>query len=393
MTSTKNQWSDAVVITGSVSFATEDVIGGFLDAAEDATDYGYVHLDETGHLRLIDYELLRSGTLAYQIGTDLTSPTGADMDALQQFLDEYVNERVAFPSVTTLSDQPSIINIYLTIKASDDGGVLNIHGIDSRFNTAVALHIQGEASSNVEINIYDCQKFIIDSDLTGTPVINVFRTCLYYDPVIFQYIRTCLRDTDVYGSFKGFRDLSLWYEQRTSEDPSLVVDGMTVSELDAQLIASEIDYWKELGTAANDNNYLVALKSITFSGVGDIVGCEVLTANNSTDNVEPGDKMVVGNFTLPQGSTLIYPSACLTRVLKVTGQFTSAYYSDGMWYLTDNSFTLQTGTYDPYSTVNTLEGTIAFHSKTSLIPSTITQTSIEVWEPDTYHVFSGGAIS
>lgn len=393
LTATNRQWSDAVLVTGSVAFATEDIIGGFLDASSDAVDYGYVHLDETGHLRLIDYELLRSGTLAYQLAADLTIPAGSDISVIQDYLDEYVNERVAFPTQTVLADTPSILHVYLTINESEEGGGLQIHGIDSRFNTAVCLHVQGDCSSNVSITIRDCEKFIIDSDIQGTPIINVMRTCLFYDPVVFQYIRTCERDTEVYGNFTGFRDLSLWYAQRDTDDPPLVVDGMTVSELDAQIIATEIDYWKELGTAANDNNYLVALKSITFSGTGDIVGCTVLTANNSTDNVDPGDKIVVGEFTLPQGSSLIYPTACLTRVLKVSGEFTSAYCSENYWYVTNNSFSLETGVFDPYSIANTMKGTIAFHSVTTLVPSTITQTSISPWEPDTYHVFSGGAIS
>lgn len=391
------EWSEAVLITGGVPYATEEVLGGFLNVSTDATDNGYVFLDDTGHLKLLDYELLRSGTLAYQIGEDMSIPNNSDPATVQTYLNEYVNQRVAFPSSSYTGNTSPIIHIYIPFPAEDEdentSPVYEINGIDSRFNTAVCLHILGEATSKTTINIRDCQKIKIDNDIEGSPVINIFRSCLYYDPVVFQYIRTCTRDADIYGAYTGFLDLSIWYEKLNAEDAPLLVDGMTVSELDAQIITTEIDYWKELGTAANDNNYLVALKSITFSGAGDIVGCEVLTANNSTDNVDQGDKIVVGNFNLPQGSSLIYPQACLTRVLKVTGEFTSAYLSDDYWYVTDTSFTLQTGTYDPYSLVTTIPGTIAFHSKTALVPNVLEQTSIEVWEPDTYHVFSGGAIS
>ena len=392
-TSGPRQWSDGILVTGGVPFATEDTIGGFMNADEDALDQGYVVLDAEGKLKLVDYALLRSGTLAYQLASDITLPNRSTVDETQADLDEYVNERVAFPTVYNSSVLPSILHVYLPISASDDGGVLNIHGIDSRFNTAVCLHITGQASNNVTINIYDCEKFMIDSSIEGTPIINVYRTCLYYDPVVFQYIKTCYRDPEIYDTFTGFRDLKLWYNKLDEDAANLLVDGMTISELDAQIIATDIDYWKELGTAINDNNYLVALKSITFSGTGDIVGCEVLTANNSTDNIEQGDKIIVGDFVLPQGSSLIYPIACLTRALKVTGEFTSAYYSDGSWYVTDNSFSLQTGVYTGDETVTTMYGTVAFHSKTSLVPSTISQTSIDVWESDAYHIFRGGAIS
>lgn len=392
-TSENRIWSDAVMLTGSVPLATEDVIGGFLNSNDNDTDAGYVIRDDEGKLKLIDYELLRSGTLAYQIASDITLPANATSDELQAYLDEFVNERVAFPSTANVSTSPSILHIYLTLAASDEAESIDIHGIDSRFNTAVCLHIQGSATSTTTINIYDCQKFKIDSSIEGTPVVNVYRTNLYYDPIVFQYIKTCPRDSDVYGTFTGFKDLGIWYEQIDSDDPALVVSGMTISELDTQVVSTDIDYWKELGTAINDNNYLVALKSITFSSTGDIVGVEILAANNSTDNIEPGDKIVVGEIILPQGVSLIYPIACLTRVLKVSGEFTSAYYSDENWYVTDTSFSLATGTFSPTDTATSMTGTVAFHSITSLVPSTITQTSIDVWESDAYHIFRGGAIS
>lgn len=386
-------WSDAAVVTGSVGLATENIIGGFYNVSDEATDYGYVQLDDTGHLRLLDYELLRSGTLAYQIAEDITLPSGIDILDTQTYLDEYLNRRIAFPPSPQLSAVPSVINVYMPLSESEEGGVIEINDIDSRFNTAICLHIQGNAGSNVTINIRDCQKFMIDPSIQGTPVINVYRTNIKYDAEVFQYIRVCPRSTSVYGSFTGFRDISLWYEQLSSEDPLLTVNGMTVSELDAQIIASEINYWKELGAEVNDNNYLVALKSITFSGEGDIVGCQILTANNSTDNIVAGNKIIVGDIVLPQGSSLTYPTACLTRKLKVTGEFTTAYYSDDNWYVTDTSFSLITGVFDPTSEETSIKGQVAFHSITTLVVSSISETSISVWEPDSYHVFEGGAIS
>lgn len=391
LTTGEHVWSAPQILTGSIYYATDTTIGGFLNIDETATDQGYVRRDDEGHLKLIDYEILRSGTLAYQIGTDVVIK-GEDLQTIQEQLTEYVNDRIAFPSTTVHGGTISVINIYLQL-SEDMSGTIQISGIDSRFNTAVMLHILGDATSNVRIDVVDCQKLMINSTIEGSPVVNIYRCNLYYDPIVLQYIKTCTRSTDVYESYTGFRDMALWYEKISEDDPNILVNGMTVSEIDSPIITSDIDYWKELGTAANDNTYLVALKSISFSPAGDIVGCEVLVANNSTDNVDPGDKIVVGDFILPQGESLIYPIACLTKTLKVSGEFTSAYYSDGTWYVTDNSFSLATGIYSEASTQTTMSGTIAFHSVTSLVPSTLSQTSIDVWEPDSYHMFKGGAIS
>lgn len=387
-------WSDPVMLTGTVALATESVIGGFYNASSQATDHGYVRLDDTGHLRLIDYELLRSGTLAYQLSEDLTLPNNITLTETQNYLYEYVNGRIAFPSGNQLSDVPSVIHIYIPLINTADGGVIEIEGIDSRFNTAVCLHIQGDADSNVTVNIRDCEKLIIDPSIGGYPVINIYRCCLKYDPLVFQYVRTCNRDTSIYGTFTGMQDISLWYAKVDSTDPNITVNDMTVTELDSQIISADINYWRELDDpVANDNEYIVALRSITFDGYGNIIGCEILAANNSTDNIETGDKIVVGSIVLPQGSSLVYPIACLTRQLKIDGQFTTAYLSGQFWYVTDTSMTLLTGKYDELSPAESITGQVAFHSKTSLVPTTISETSIAGWEPDSYHILSGGAIS
>lgn len=387
------EWSDAVLVTGSVALATEETIGGFLNASEDAVDYGYVIVDDTGHLKLLDYDLLRSGTLAYQIGANITVPASDDLSEIQNYLNEYVNDRIAFPQTSAATPYFPVIDITITLPESDTGGTLEIHGIDSRFNTAVRINVLGEASYNVALNISDCEKLMINPSIQGSPVINIFRCNLYYDPVVLGYIKECIRDTSVYGTYTGFRDLKLWYEKLSSTDPSLVVNNLTVSELDSPIIATDISYWKDSGSAINDNNYLVALKSITFSGDGEIIGCSVLAANNSTDNISPGNKIIVGNFILPQGETLIYPIACLTRKLKVTGTFTTAYRSDNIWYVTDNSMTMITGVYSPTNTDTAMTGTVAFHSTTTLVPNTLEQESIEPWATDSFNIFSGGAIS
>ena len=61
------EYSSAVYLTGEIPLAQELVIGGFLNVPNDALGEGYVIRDESGHLRLLDYPLLRSGTLAYPV--------------------------------------------------------------------------------------------------------------------------------------------------------------------------------------------------------------------------------------------------------------------------------------------------------------------------------------
>lgn len=392
-TTTKWAWSGAVYVSGEVPLATETEIGGFLNVDTTATDYGYVYRDEAGRLKLLDYDLLRSGTLAYQLSNDLVIPSGIAAVEVQNYLDEYVNQRIAFPSTAKLSTGgPNTIDIFMTLPEEAENNIINIYNVDSRFDTALCIHIAGSATTTTVINIIDCQKVKIDSDIQGSPIINVIRSGLFYDPVTFNYIRTCTRSQSTTDTFTGFADISLWYQMYEADDPNLLVDGMTVSELDGTLVTSEMDYWSPVSAEANDNEYVSALKSITFAGNGDIVGCGLLVSNQSTDNVEPGEKIIVGNFVLPQGSGLVYPTACLTRQLKVTGTFTSAYLSDGDWYVADTSFSALTQAYDPYSQGAEATGNIAYHTKTTVVPSTILQTSIAAWEPDTFHLFYGGSI-
>lgn len=390
------RWSNFILLTGETQFAQEDVIGGFYNVPinnPDALDAGYVYRDESGHLRLLDYGLLRSGTLAYQLGEDIELPKGLTLEELQNYLDEFVNDRIAFPTDKHRleSNIPNLINIYLDISEDEEGGDIYIRNIDSRFGAAVYLHISGNATDNVTVHISDCQRFRISSNLSyGGPKISLYRTSIYYDASIFNYIRTShLNDLD-----KGMRDISLWYERFEDSDAKIVIDGMTVSEIDAPIISTDIDFWNT--SSANDNHYFYALKSITFSGEGDIVGCQMLVANDSTNNVDPSHKLVLSKFKLPQGYGLLYPDTCLTKPLKVTGSFVSAYMSssptDG-WIVTNTNFTAVTGVYDAFAQGETIEGTIAFHSDTNVIAADLGVEVIPGWQSDTYHMFSGGVIS
>lgn len=390
------QWSTFILLTGEVPLAQESVIGGFYNIPVDnseARDAGYVYLDESGHLRLLDYGLLRSGTLAYQLGEDVEIPSGLTLEEIQVYLDEFVNDRIAFPTDRHRLEAavPNIINVYLNLSKDDEGGDLYIRNLDSRFGTAVCLNISGDSSDNITIHISDCERFRISSNLVyGGPKINVYRTALYYDASVFNYIQTShLTDT-----VKGMRDIKIWYERFEDSDANLVVDGMTVSEVGAPVISNDIDFWST--ASANDNHYFYALKSITFSGDGDIVGCQMLVANDSTNNIDPGHKLIFGKFKLPQGYGLLYPNTCITKPIKVTGSFVSAYLTSSpgqSWVVTDTAFTALTGVYDAFAEGDPIEGTIAFHADTNLIEADLDVETIPGWQPDSYHIFSGGVIS
>lgn len=383
-------WSDFILVTGGIPLATTTQAGGFYNTDPLATDGGYVTLDSSGRLKLIDYELLRSGTLAYQLGEDFTMPTSLTSSVIQENLDEYVNNRIAFPFTMTSSATSQFINIYITLPEESNPTVITLCNIDSRFGTAVYLHILGKANSNTIINIVDCEKIRIDNNISGTPVINIYRSCIYYDAAVFDYIKSCVvRDS----SFTGFSDISLWYERFKESDPNIQINGMEVSQPDASSTVQDITFWNEANP--NDNHYSTALRSITFGNNGNVIECSLYVANGSTaTNVIYGRSIIGGVFNLPQGSELIYPEKCVVKPLKVTGNFVTAYkVQNNNWIMISTNFTAVTGIYKSSSDTFT-SGTIAFDATTDLLNSqnmTMDVPAIDGWEPNSYHVFYGGS--
>lgn len=378
------EYSNPVYITGAIPLAQESVIGGFLNVPETAIDAGYVIRTDTGHLKLLDYEMLRSGTLAYQLSTDVTIPANLTADKVQALLDEYVNQRVAFRSdISNSSVDPYMINVYLNLP--EDGTetqTYNIRGIDSRFNTAVTLHIKGSAGNNSILNIMDCEKLRIDSYLEGSPKINLYRTNLYYDASVIDYL-------------SEIHDLSLWYERYSTSDPDLIVNDMTVSETNAQIISDDIDIWSS--DVPNDNHYMYALRSITFSKSGNIVGCEMYIRNDTTANIEEGRYIVMSTFTLPTGSGLAYPTTRLTKQIKITGSFVTAYSdstSEG-YKVIKTDFSALTQAVDEYTQTTAVSGNIALLTDVMFIDrieGAAIGTPIDAWEPNSYHAFRGVVI-
>ncbi len=397
-------WSAAILLTGGIPLAGTSQIGGFFNVSNSAdyTDAGYVYLDNTGHLRLMDYGLLRSGTLAYQLGDDYRVPANSTITYIQEYLDENVNARIAFKTNATLTSTPTMLNVYITLTAGDEG-VINLYNIDSRFGTGIYLHISADDTtadySNIIINISDCQKIRIDNSITSWvsgPMINLFRTCLYYDAGIINYIRTCDINNQrsvlfsAYTNFTGFDDLTLWYSRFTTSDPDLIINGMEISQPDVSMTTEEINFWSE--SVPGDNHYYNALRSITLSGSGSLIACSLYVSNGSTRTINTTQHTIIGGkYKLPQSNNLNYPLACVDHPLKVTGVFTTAYLdnTESHWITTETSFTALTGIYN--SATGMGDGSIAFNSKTDLIDTTYTNVdTIGGWEPGSYHIFYGG---
>ena len=380
------EYSSPVQVTAEFPLAQEEIIGGFYNVPETALDNGYVFRDETGHLILLDYALLRSGVLAYQLGQDFETAAGTTAEEVQTNLDEYVNSRVAFPNAAQISnsDNPNVINITidLSAEAAEDNPEINIHNIDSRFNTSIYIHINGSADENTVINISDCQKVRIDSNIGGSPVINLYRSCLYYDANVIDYLST-------------ISDMSLWYERYEEDQPNLLVDSMTVTEVDAPVIPDDLDYWNP--SAPNDNHYMYALQSITFGPDGTIVGAGMFVKNESTSNVQEGKSIITSTFALPQGAGLQYPKSKLTKQIKITGSFVNAYATTSPqgYMVMNTSFSALTDATSAYDSNDYTEGVISFLTDAELIQSVTglpLGTQLDCWQTGSFHCFKGVVI-
>lgn len=392
------QWSSPVVITGRIPMAQEGTIGGFLNAPENFIDQGYIRVDENGHLRLVDYALLRSGTLAYQLGEDFETPKGVDYEEIQAYLNEYVNQRIALPNAKHVAaaaeagTDPSHITITIQLPAlgsDEDYATLNISGIDSRFNTAVILKLVGEATSAVTVNIYDCQKLKIEVD-GCTPTVNVYRSNLYYDPHVLNYILTCNRDLNV---FTGLEDIQLWYQKFSSDDADLVVDGLTVRDLSANLVPEEVSYWDV--DIESDHHLSYALESISFGSNGIIVGAGIYVKDNITTSLADGKSIITAPFVLPNlAEGLWYPQAAVAKAIKISGSFVSAYATKNpSGYMTATiHFTALSQTYNVYAAEKQISGTISFLIDAAHIEAVAGASSgynLDGFMKNKYHVFRG----
>lgn len=373
-----------VFLTGEIPLATEDTIGGFLNASESYLDGGYVYRDENGHLRLLDYSLLRSGALAYQLGEDVDIGSGLTHESIQTNLDEYVNDRVAFPTAAQKASaaHEDMIDVSFELSIEDEDNEITIQNIDSRFGCGVYLHISGECNKNTVINIVNCERIRLDLNVSGEgPTLNLSNTCLFYD-------------SDILNEVNYVERLSLWYTKMDSDDPNIAVNGMTVSYLDEITDVQEIDYWNE--DVDNDIHYMYAVDSITFNQDGYIIGCGLLIKNKTTENVSTGRFVIVSEFELPQKFGFNYPEKRLVQQIKITGQFITAYPCDEPegYKINDTKFTALSQYYNS-TTAEVIPGTVSFLSDVEDVPRIVgvtVGTEIDTWATETFHPFEGRVI-
>ena len=397
-----DEWSDPIIITGQIPLAEEELVGGFynvpvsfpdivVDDAEEESflDCGYVALDGKGRLRLVDYSLLRQGTLAYQLGSDFER-TGLTLEELQDELDNFVNERIAFPNLNSKASESHITNVTIELPNTEEGGVIEIRGIDSRFNTCIYLHILGEASSNTIVRLIDCEKLMIDSSIHGEPTIELYRCNLFYDAYVIDRL-------------SKIKDMTLWYERFSEDAPNLVVDNMTVKELEAAIPVADIDYWST--SNSNDVHYQTALQSISFDNDGNVVGIGLYVRDCSTrDEIPEGKHILTSSFELPQGSGLLYPPSRFTKKLKVDGTFVSAYVPSNQdafqIYVANISFSAVTDVFNADISEDVISGKISFYDDSCVVESIggegaiITGDGVDIpgINTDEFHIFTGGVI-
>lgn len=412
--STEQQLSyieDPILVTGGVPLATPTEVGGFLTIADvnNEVGKGYVTLDEDGHLRVVDFNLLLLGIQAQQLGQDLTVGSGMDSAAINESLEQYVNDRICYPNANQIKaiedwnqENPTdikdahVINLYLELPETTDAETITIHDIGSRANSYLYVHITGSATSSLTVAFSNCDKLRVDSTIQGEPNL-VFSNCnLYYDSNILS------RAHSASGNGTGIYNLTLWYEQDIYADgtpkngsPNLQVDGMTVTLVDDITSAVNVDLWDAQNP--NDNHYAYGLRGLTFAGDGTITGISLLVADRSTTNIDLGTALFRSAFTIPQGQGLSYPENKLRHQLKVTGSFVTCYWSTvhGKFVVKETEFSALS---QYYSGQNQLQpGSIGFMTKSSL-QSHITGVAdntdtIDCWDLNQMNIFFGGAIN
>lgn len=375
-----------VWITGGVPYASESAVGGFLNVPEDSYGSGYVRMDDTGHLKVVDYDLLLTGVLAYQLGQDRSEGSGLGIEEIQSTLEEYVNDRTCYPNAdqqiaaSEAGTDPTIINLYLELPA--EGGEITIHDIGSKYNSSLFVHISGAATSDTTITFKNCDKLRIDPNIEGAPNIILDRVNLYYDAEVLD---RCI----------SISNMTLWYERYDVTDPNLQISGMTVTLLGTFETTENIDPWDS--EYANDNHYAYALRSLTFGNDGSIINVGLLVGDSTTANIDEGRSAFASEFILPQSVGIGYPATKMTHRIKISGTFVSHYYvaSENAYMMKATDFSAITQKYNPLTGANEVGGTISFYTDAQLlshINGVPDGTTIDGWDLNTPHFFTGGVI-
>lgn len=329
-TTTIEFYPDPLWITGGVPYATETGVGGFLNVPQDAVGNGYVYLDSTGHLRVLDFDLLLLGVRAYQLGDDRSEGSNISSVELQEILDEYVNDRDVYPSEAQIQraaegliSDPNVITLQITLPT--DSGAISIHDIGSKYDSSLYVKFVGTAQPGTSVTFTNCDKLRIDSSIPDDLIINLEHTNLYYD-------------AEVLNACDQISNMTLWYRTYDNSDPHLSVDGMTIRLLDTPQTIVSYDAWS---SNDNDMHYMYAVKDLTFDNSGNVIGLGLLVGDNITTS-DVGKQISVESTVLPQSSGLNYPAGRMTKVLKVTGSYVTGYWVDGYFRTKSTQFSLTT---------------------------------------------------
>lgn len=333
-------YSDPIHITGEISLASADRVGGFYNFDESmvgAIDNGYVKLNDQGYLQLVDYPLLRAGVLAYQLGQSIKISAGVDVEAIQSELDNYVNRRVAFVNAHHLAETAAnglhgalqnVIDVYLPLSdaSKSDGGTIEIYEIDSRFSTPVCIHISGEDLSKYIINISDCQRIRLIVDAAKPPQLNLYRSCLYYDANILDMLYNVSGLSLWYHTYSVSGSIEASdYESDWINEPDIVVDEMTVkrSKCTSPLVT-------DITADSNDTDihYELGLYSLTFNQYGKIIGAQIAISSVCTKLWEDSKFTLIGSVPLPMDVDFPCPTKAFGAKMSICGRCVHSYRSN-----------------------------------------------------------------
>lgn len=378
-------YSSAVMLTGTIRTATESTIGGFYNVPDTYMDAGYVRLNEHGNLVLNDYALLRSGVLAYQLGENFETSAGLAVSSIQEELNNYVNQRVAFPNANHIqsAENVNVIDVTVNLSEETEPAILNIYDIDSRFNTCVYLHIRGTAGGTTTINISDISKLRLDIEDTCGCVVNISRCNLYYAAHILDRLNY-------------IADMDLWYERFSSADEWLQITGRTVTQISGPVGWVSEDHYNGEANSPEDIHYAYALRSLTFSSSGNIIGVDMAIKNELSHIGEDSNEYLhVSNFRIPQASGFTYPESRLNNKIKISGRFISVPAVNNTSVgvsIVETDFVAVTNTYRDDVLDNGINGTITFLTKVHTIDNVAglgAAQELTGWASGDYHVFHG----
>lgn len=328
-----------VYITAPIPLAYEDTIGGFLNVSDTSLGQGYVYRDDNGNLKLLDYDLLVTGVLAYRLSEDV-STYSYELSEIQAELDEYVNNRVAFKDSLSqsidddlISTIPNVVNVTVTITDETEEGSIYIYHVDSRFGTYVNLTIDGTSASNeVHVYISDIEKLKLNLTLSDKVFIHINRCGLYYDAATLNLLQPWYT-----------YDLTYWYAKLNQTDPDLVVEGDTIRYSgpvpQPENSSGDTDWWAPL-EPDGQNQLFYGVSNISLSNRGEVVGCELCIVDQITQgNHSDGRTANISELSINSGLSFPLPYAKFNYAMNIGTSFNSGYWdaSTRRYYVHDVS--------------------------------------------------------